>query len=169
VLEHVRNPKKAVKELGRVLKKGGVLLTTVPNSYRRFDGHDVYHRIYRFQHFSRTFYPKELEDLFVENGCKVINRFGTTILYFYPSYLPRYLFEILRPGTAGSSSSSEDEKRGEDRLKTQRKLYKSIFLPVYLIDKGWDLIQERINQYANRNELFPHNWYITYGVVVRKL
>ena len=96
VLEHVPETKKAVQELTRVLKKGGYILVTVPNSNRRFDGHDLYHTINRFNYFSRTFYPKELESFFKDNSCEIVDRFGTGCIYHYPSYMARYLAEKIR-------------------------------------------------------------------------
>lgn len=170
VLEHVHETKKAVTELLRVLKKGGHILVTVPNSNRKFSGHDLYHTINRFDYFSRTFYPKELESFFTENSCKIIDRFGNGCIYFYPSYLPRYLIEKLR----SHKTSSQDESINQSESKTsssiysakERKFYASTFS---FVDNLWDPIQRKINHFTSKNETLPYSWYITIGIVAQKL
>ena len=170
VLEHVHETKKAVTELLRVLKKGGHILVTVPNSNRKFSGHDLYHIINRFDYFSRTFYPKELESFFTENSCKIVDRFGNGCIYFYPSYLPRYLIEKLR----SRKTLSQDESINQSEPKTsssiysakERKFYASTFS---FADKLWNPIQRKINHFTSNNETLPYSWYITIGIVAQKL
>ena len=170
VLEHVHETKKAVTELLRVLKKGGHILVTVPNSNRKFSGHDLYHVINRFDYFSRTFYPKELESFFTENSCQIVDRFGNGCIYFYPSYLPRYFIEKLR----SRRSSSQDKSLDQSESKTsssiysakERKFYASTFS---VADRLWDPIQQKINHFTGRNEVLPYSWYITIGIVAKKI
>lgn len=177
VLEHVPETKKAVTELCRVLKKGGHIMVTVPNSHRRFDGHDLYHSINRFNYFSRTFYPKELEEFFVHNSCEIIDRFGTGCVYHYPSYLPRYIMEKIRQRKNSfksksknieSTNNSKQKKINTDSIFTSKEktLYKSTFL---LGDRIWDPIQKKINTFTSRNELFPYSWWIIIGIVAKKV
>lgn len=175
VLEHVLNTEKAVKELTRVLKKGGYILVTVPNSNRRFDGHDLYHTINRFDYFSRTFYPKELEEFFINNSCEIVDHFGTGCVYHYPSYLPRYIIEKIRLWRLSKKTSTKNKSDNKNSALDQsrsiystkeRSLYKSTFL---FVDKIWDPIQRRINQFTSNNEIFPYSWYITIGIVTKKI
>lgn len=176
VLEHVKETNKAVKELSRVLRKDGYILVTVPNSNRRFDGHDLYHTINRFDYFSRTFYPKELEKFFTDNSCEIVDQFGTGCIYHYPSYLPRYFMEKIRLRKQSSQSHTQNFKTNLSNSNTnnlsesiysvkEKKLYKSTFL---FLDKIWDPIQRRINLFTSRNETLPYSWYITIGIVAKK-
>lgn len=175
VLEHVPETEKAVKELTRVLSKGGYILVTVPNSHRRFDGHDLYHVINRFNYFSRTFYPKELEEFFTKNSCEIVDRFGTGCIYHYPSYLPRYIIEKIRSRRhSNNTTSTKNEVKYKNsnvsnNVSTystkEQTLYKSTFL---FADKIWDPIQRKINQFTSKNEVLPYSWYITIGVVAKK-
>jgi len=175
VLEHVPETKKAVQELVRVLKKGGNILVTVPNSNRRFDGHDLYHTINRFNYFSRTFYPKELETFFKDNSCEIIDKFGTGCIYHYPSYMARYFAEKIRSRRSSNSKikksdiqQNESSQKNSDSIfsSKERSLYKSSFL---FVDKIWDPIQKKINLYTSRNQTLPYSWYITIGIVAKKI
>ena len=170
VLEHVHETKKAVTELLRVLKKGGHILVTVPNSNRRFSGHDLYHTINRFDYFSRTFYPKELESFFTENSCEIVDRFGNGCVYFYPSYLPRYMMEKIRL----RKQLSINEKNKLPKTKKSSSIYSSKEQKFYAstfsyADRIWDHIQRKINYFTNKNEFLPYSWYITIGIVARKI
>ena len=176
-LEHVQDTRKAVKEITRITDKDGIILVTVPNWYRRFDGHDVYHTINRFNYYSRTFKPKELEKIFVENSCEVLDRFGTGCVYFYPSYIPRYIYEKMNNEKKnslkdGNSSCDLKEKKSVDEKKEksiysnkERTMYRSGFM---YLDKAWDPIQKRINRLISTKSLMPASWYITFGLVVQK-
>jgi len=170
VLEHVHETKKAVNELLRVLKKGGHILITVPNSNRKFSGHDLYHTINRFDYFSRTFYPKEIESFFTQNSCEIVDRFGNGCMYFYPSYLPRYIMEKIR--SRKQSSTNETVKQSEIKKSSsiysskERKFYASTFS---IADRLWDPVQRKINHFTSRNEILPYSWYITIGIVAHKI
>ena len=179
VLEHVSETQKAVKELLRVLKKGGHILVTVPNSNRKFGGHDLYHTINRFDYFSRTFYPKELESFFTKNSCEIVDRFGTGCVYFYPSYLPRYIVEKIRQRKQSSHKKKTEEfSKNEINEKSinkkpssiystkERKIYASTFST---LDRLWDPIQQKINHFTGRNEVLPYSWYITIRIVAKKI
>ena len=178
VLEHVPDTKQAVTELLRVLKKGGHFLVTVPNSNRKFSGHDVYHTINRFGYFSRTFYPKELESFFTENSCKIVDRFGNGCSYFYPSYLPRYIIEKFRLRKQSSmlkknNNSILNEKIKESTESKSSSIYSQKERLFYaftfsFLDKIWDPIQRKINHFTSRNEILPYSWYITIGIVAEK-
>ncbi len=175
VLEHVEDAEKATKELTRVLAKGGNILVTVPNSFRRFDGHDLYHIINRFQYFSRSFYPRELEDLFLNNSCEIVERFGTGCIYLYPSYLPRFIYEKLRSHPKAfipvkmiiSQASNHTSNDMNSRFtKKEQSLYKLTFIAA---DKLWDPIQRKIDSFVSNKELLPASWYITIGIIAKKV
>ena len=177
VLEHVHETRNAVNELLRVLKKGGHILVTVPNSNRRFTGHDLYHTINRFDYFSRTFYPKELESFFTENSCEIVDRFGNGCMYFYPSYLPRYMLEKIRSRKQSSMNKkmvhsstheiAEHSTRSPSIYSSQERMfYASTFA---FADRIWDPIQRKINHFTSRNEILPYSWYITIGIVAQKI
>ncbi|MEX1053798.1 MAG: class I SAM-dependent methyltransferase [Nitrosopumilaceae archaeon] len=176
-LEHVKDTEKAVKELTRVLAKGGNILITVPNSFRQFDGHDLYHTINRFQYFSRTFYPKELENLLANNSCETVDRFGIGFIYHYPSYMPRYLYEKLKSRSANklssrvklSTLSDESMPTVEDEQSVFTIREKNFYKIFSYADRIWDPIQRKINHFTNVNEIFPFSWYITIGIVAKKL
>lgn len=63
VLEHVKNPQKAVEEFYRVLKAGGYCLVTVPQMNEL---HEEPHDYFRFTKFG-------LEEIFKKSGFKIIS------------------------------------------------------------------------------------------------
>ena len=164
-LEHVEDTRKAVKELTRITAKNGIILVTVPNKKRKFDGHDVYHVINRFNYYSRTFHPKELEKIFLENSCEIINKFGTGCVYFYPSYLPRYFYEKQKNNRKGNTNQEGNTNQNNVYSQREKILYQSGF---NYLDKIWDPIQKKINRVVSTKQLMPYSWYITFGLVIRK-
>lgn len=56
VLEHIRDPFRALDELARILKPGGVLIMTVPHLFRL---HEEPHDYFRFTHYALQFMLKE--------------------------------------------------------------------------------------------------------------
>ncbi len=114
VLEHVENTGKAVDELLRVLAPGGIALITVPNKWRRIDGHDVYHYINEIEYFSRTFWPKELAALWRDRGCEIEEMFGTGALYFFPTYPLQALRRAIR-GPQGKATASRRQPQAAPR------------------------------------------------------
>jgi SAM-dependent methyltransferase len=71
VLEHLPDPKKAIKELTRILKPGGALLLTVPNLCSAHQEPYFFHSGFSEQFFSDAIITCEnnlsLEDLYIEN------------------------------------------------------------------------------------------------------
>lgn len=167
VLEHVESTNDAIKELVRVLKKGGKILITVPNSYRRFDGNDLYHTIFRLNYYNRTFYPNEIKKYFENNSCKVIDYFGRGLIYHYPSYLPRYFAEKIRNIKNKKNSTSEPTKTFNSIYsKKERIMYKSTFKK---IDQLWDPVQNKINNFAEFSNLIPPSFNLVIGFVAEKI
>ena len=119
----------------------------------------------------------KLEKIFVENSCEVLDRFGTGCVYFYPSYIPRYIYEKMNNEKKnslkdGNSSCDLKEKKSVDEKKEksiysnkERTMYRSGFM---YLDKAWDPIQKRINRLISTKSLMPASWYITFGLVVQK-
>ncbi|MBD3212272.1 MAG: methyltransferase domain-containing protein, partial [Candidatus Lokiarchaeota archaeon] len=70
VLEHIRNDKKAIRELSRVLKKKGKLIVTVPYSMNKYTPQD---RL--IGHF-RRYEINELVALFEKSNLRIIKLFG---------------------------------------------------------------------------------------------
>ena len=105
-------------------------MVTVPNSNRRFDGHDLYHAINRFNYFSRTFYPKELESFFKENSCEIVDKFGTGCIYHYPSYMARYFAEKIRTRRSSRSKIKKYEENSEQLTQdNSTSIFSSIIKP----------------------------------------
>lgn len=63
VLEHLPHPWKAISEIQRILKSGGILILSVPHLSRL---HEVPHDYYRFTEFG-------LRSLLLENGFSIIS------------------------------------------------------------------------------------------------
>jgi ubiquinone/menaquinone biosynthesis C-methylase UbiE len=73
VFEHIKNDKKAVSEVYRVLKKGGILIFTVPAFNFLFSSHD------RALHHKRRYNKMELKDL--------LYNFKGLKMYYWNSFL----------------------------------------------------------------------------------
>lgn len=78
-LEHIRNCRKATKELERITKKGGYVFAAVPNKSRP-DGVEMWKRIARPNYTQISYTPNELRDLFQETQMYIDDLFGYDIL-----------------------------------------------------------------------------------------
>lgn len=152
-------------------------MVTVPNRYRRLDGHDFYHFVKRLNYFSKTFYPRELKELFTDCSCRIVDTYGVGGIYLFPSFFLLFGAEMLRrvvgmKGNALKSGGIEVDGDGDgekvDKLAGYRKLYKTVFWPFYLLDRLWGMGQGALNQFLNRNEILPESCCITIGIVAVK-
>ena len=182
VFEHVTDPMQAARELTRVLKKEGIILLTVPNSYRAFDGSDLYHYIFEHKYYSGTFYPQELEELFAHCSCEILERFGTTIVYHFPWYLPRFI-QMKAEEFFDFDSKEVFERWISHRTDSRRTLrilgkivarlgyYSARMKETYYtsVHPRWARHQLKLNRYVSNNRVFPPSWYITIGIVARKI
>lgn len=73
-LEHVVDHAEAIREVARVIRKGGYVFATVPNKLR-IDGSDLHAKIAHVEHISCSFTSKQLRSLF-ESSFEVIRIFG---------------------------------------------------------------------------------------------
>jgi SAM-dependent methyltransferase len=118
VLEHVRHPEAVIAEIGRVLKPGGLLFLTVPQSWEEHEQPYDYHR---FTQFALRAYAEDngfrVEQIQPEGGRFIAighflawsiptlfrNRFGVTayrisLLVFYPlNFLIALFFFLIDP------------------------------------------------------------------------
>lgn len=86
VLEHIDNYDKAFNELARVTKKGGLIITNVPNKYRP-DGSLWYRKAYGVKYRTIEFSMRELENLYIDNGLEILKKFGSRFIYIDPLML----------------------------------------------------------------------------------
>jgi SAM-dependent methyltransferase len=170
--EHVSNSLKAAEELVRVTKKGGYILITVPNAHRKYTGHDLYHYINRLQYFSRTFYFSELEKLFEDNNCEVVDRFGVTLIFFAPTYIPRLLYELFldvrRKLFSKKASNRLNKNTSTEDIVNYKRIYTTWLYPFYLIDRLWLYLQDKINYFFDYILKLHPSAYVTIGIVFRK-
>ncbi|RAJ98159.1 methyltransferase family protein [Larkinella arboricola] len=118
VLEHVRHPERVIQELARVLKPGGLLFLTVPQSWEEHEQPYDYHRFTRFalQAYADD-HGFEVEEIRPQGGRFLVigfflawslptlfkNTFGQpgflfAVLFFYPlNFLIALLFFLLDP------------------------------------------------------------------------
>jgi ubiquinone/menaquinone biosynthesis C-methylase UbiE len=80
-IEHVRDPKKAVNEMRRVLKKKGKLILAMDSGTLAFQiiwffWEKTYGKVWQAAHLNPYHY-KELEDLVSKSGFKINNRYFT--------------------------------------------------------------------------------------------
>lgn len=75
VLEHIRNDEKAMAEVARVLKPGGRIFLTVPNSYQKIwlPFRWYYRRVDRQMGHLRHYEAKELIKRFRKHGFNLVN------------------------------------------------------------------------------------------------
>lgn len=92
VLEHLFAVTPSIKEIHRILEKGGYCLIEVPNAERYKDGHLFPHYWSTIKEHINHFDESSLAEIFIENGFKVKQVFKQTIPYHktefgYPSLL----------------------------------------------------------------------------------
>lgn len=165
VLEHVKDTEKAIKELTRVLADGGVGVISVPNSFRRFE-HDFYHFINNIRYYSRTFYPKELEAMFIKYSNRVVERFGNTTIFFYPTY-PFQFIHRLAQIIAKKHESGDKISCDEDSVSNATSESGKVSF-VRKMMRVWGHGQSKFNNFIDRYEILPYPLMITIGVVIKK-
>lgn len=94
VLEHIEDPRAALRHVRSILAPGGIVIASVPISPSLFCARDTY-----VGHFKR-YQLKELRSLFSENGYRVLACSAFFSFLFLPAFLlRRILFPLLN--TAG--------------------------------------------------------------------
>jgi len=115
VLEHVEDDKKAIKELKRVVKTGGMILITVPASQFLWSHHDDVN--YHFRRYTKT----SINQLAKSPGLSL----------FYSTYFNFFLFfPILAARVLEKLKSRNNNKSDFDKFqinKTKNKILHSIF------------------------------------------
>jgi|SRR3989344_2094358 len=112
VLEHIKNDKKAISELARVLKKDGILLITVPyksksnmKSYKQFNHERAGYTWGDFESISEKLrlkittcegYSYPTADKISNFSYKFINKKIILGIIFYPLYLAALLFDFFK-------------------------------------------------------------------------
>jgi len=98
IVEHVEDDSKVIKEIYRVLRKGGLALITVPafkflwSDYDKFAGH------------WRRYNKKELEQTLTEAGFSILKISYFNIFLFLPIFLIRKIKNILKSAIKFSSA-----------------------------------------------------------------
>lgn len=100
VIEHVEDDSKAVLELCRVCKKGGVILTTVPAFQALWSKHDV------INHHVRRYDSKRYKSLFPKSGEVLFSSYFNTIL-FLPILVFRLLSKVVSTEKVREGSGSD--------------------------------------------------------------
>jgi len=99
ILEHIKNDNLAIKEIKRVLKKGGVLILSVPAFSFLFGPHDI-----SACHF-RRYNPKILKKKLEKNNFKIIKKTFINFWLFLPIVIFRLLRKLVRKIGKGESES----------------------------------------------------------------
>lgn len=87
VLEHIKNDKLAIKEINRVLKKGGKLIISVPN-----DNFLSYFNPVRYVQHERHYTIDQITRMLVNNGFKIENLFaGGSIFELFAFYMHLFI------------------------------------------------------------------------------
>lgn len=101
LLEHLENPEEAIKEMGRILKQGGLLIATVPAHQFLWSYHDV------SLHHKKRYNKESLIDLFK------VNFFIELISWIHALILPPVIIIRLRNKLMGLDSSSDVKQNGK--------------------------------------------------------
>ena len=109
VIEHVEHDEKAVSEMKRVAKKGGILLVTVPALMSLWSHHD------EINHHFRRYKLKQLHQLFtaVDNGKMIYTSYFNFFL-FLPVYTYRMLSRVFKFKNKRKGSGSDFETWNPD-------------------------------------------------------
>lgn len=101
VLEYLDDPLRALSEMGRVLKQGGIIVVSVPHRRSFLRGaQKVYARLRRERHAARVGYlahsrfsiaPADMEKAIVGNGMSIRRSLG------FDPLLPRIMHPLLHP------------------------------------------------------------------------
>jgi 2-polyprenyl-3-methyl-5-hydroxy-6-metoxy-1,4-benzoquinol methylase len=90
VIEHVENQSKAIKEMARVVKPGGVLVITTPNKiFKPFFDFLSRTGIRPYQGNEKWIYPWELKEMLEKEKLKVVKE------YFFNFIYPMPLFDLF--------------------------------------------------------------------------
>ena len=110
VIEHIEDDKKALNEVFRVLKPGGILFLTVPAFEILWSKHDVINMHYR------RYNAKALRILVSITGFKIIFESYFNFILFIPVLIYRSIVNFLYFKKRGSDSGSDFEVFKSNRL-----------------------------------------------------
>jgi ubiquinone/menaquinone biosynthesis C-methylase UbiE len=101
VLEHLEDPKKAVNEFFRVLKKGGIVIAEVPSKWDPNASRDPTHK--------QFFTIESLSRIFEESGFKILDSYYCALEIKTKTIKNKLLYEVL--SSIGRSLAKRIKKR----------------------------------------------------------
>ena len=123
VLEHLEHPELVMSEIRRVLKPGGLLISTVPAHQWLFSDFDL--SIGHFRRYSR----KSLQELLIENGFA-----SNKIQYiFLGLVLPAFVFRTI-PYKLGRKKKSHSQANSKKSLKKTRRLLDYLLKVIFVFE-----------------------------------
>lgn len=97
IIEHTSDPSKAVSELCRVIKPGGILIITMPNKIWKFSLIIAnLLKIRPYHAYENWLFPDDLNKMIIMNKMRIINSFGFNIIPFFHPFLQPFI-TILDP------------------------------------------------------------------------
>jgi 2-polyprenyl-3-methyl-5-hydroxy-6-metoxy-1,4-benzoquinol methylase len=123
VLEHLERPEMVMKEILRVLKHGGLLVTTVPAHQWLFSDFDL--SIGHFRRYSR----KSLNELLTKSGFTQ-NKIQSLFLGLV---LPAFILRTL-PYKLGRKKKFESQVKSNGRYKRTRRLLQILLKKIFILE-----------------------------------
>lgn len=165
VLEHIRDYESAFGELARVTKKGGFIITNVPNRYRP-DGSLWYKKAYGARYLTMEFSMGELEALYEKNGFEVVKKFGSRFIYIDPVMIC-WLFGLGGIIRRYTGMRDHDADTAGDPAYKKGDNEKAVIRVMKGFNRGWIKMLTALDNIFNSLPL-PASSYINIGIIGRK-
>ncbi len=124
VIEHVQNDQKAIDEMKRVCKNGGIIIITVPAFMSLWSEHDD------INHHFRRYKASRIKQLFSCSSNILYQSYFNTFL-FLPIFIFRSVSRIFKP----KKKSGQEKENKSDFKQLNNKIVNSLFFQLFNMER----------------------------------